>query len=186
MENEYKTELDYYFNTNYKQLVKNCKFLIIKSKSKFTEEDLLTETYLYLDKNKDKVITFAEENKLTLNHVLYIFFKRYTTMSCIWKNSDINRFNSKLYDSKDLTILEDYNYNNIEIEDEIYNEEFIDQFIDSLNKEDKICFIAYYKDGYNTYKQLGEYLNISLCSGRNIVKDLNNKMKQYIKINNIH
>lgn len=195
-EENFKIELDYYFTHNYKQLLKNIKFLIIKSKEKISSDDLLTETYMYLFKNEDKIREYAINGNTTLNHVIYIFFKRYTYMSFVWGKSDIRMLYKRLYQPKHLELIEEFsdedqvghfNITNFDVmQNEIYNDQFILEFVETLNKEDKICFEAFYFGGLNTYKLLAEYLNVSIGTASTIVKDLKNKLKQYININTIH
>ena len=187
----FKQELDYYFNSNYEQLIKNAFFLIKKYNRKFSEIELISEAYIYLNNIENKITIFAVENGLTLNHVIYSFFKKFTTMSCVWKNSEINRQFEKYYDKIfSMISIEQTNENdetiytlttdNVLEEDNIYTEEFIKSFYDSLDKESKICFDAYYYQGNSTGKELGEYFNMSPGTGANIIKDLKLKLKQYI------
>lgn len=188
----FKRELDFYFESNYKQLLKNIKFLIIKYKRTFLKEDLLSEAYIYLTKNEQQLIKFANNGNTTLNHAIFIWFRRYTTQACIWTNGDINKLEKSLKQKQGSVELEieceDFVISNlppVNITDNIYNEEFINEFYESLDKQDQICFHAYYYDGLSTYREMGEYFRLSKASGRNIVKDLQSKLKQYIDKNKI-
>lgn len=70
--------------------------------------------------------------------------------------------------------------------DDIYNEEFIMNFHQSLTKLDRICFQLYYYDGLEDPKDLAKHLDISLSSTYTIINKLKDKLKKYIQKNKIH
>jgi DNA-directed RNA polymerase specialized sigma subunit len=117
-------------------------------------------------------------------------------MSFVWGKSDIRMLYKRLYQPKHLELIEEFsdedqvghfNITNFDVlQNEIYNDHFILEFVETLSKEDKICFEAFYFGGLNTYKLLAEYLNVSIGTASTIVKELKNKLKQYININTIH
>lgn len=192
-----KKQIDDYWTRHYKDIQKTTQKLIKKKKRFLDSSEVISHTYLYLVANQQKIYDFSEKNNKTLDHVIWSFMRKHIYSSIYWDNSDVNIENDRLYKrieknnnpfkSKDEdTEPEEFTAIAFEQEDDIYTDEFITTFYNTLSKLDKICFKIYYYDGIDNAKDFANHLNISKQSAYNSINKLKNLLKDFIELKKIH
>jgi len=181
-----KKEIDLYYCTYYSTLIKTSNNIIQKYKRNVNADDLVSASYEYSVLNQDKIIDFAIKYHKTIDHAIYAFVKRYLSTSMYWGRSVYLLQHTKL--SKRIVELDKVNEtcSSINISnDNIYSEEFIEDFYNTLSKLDKICFEVYYYKNINTGKDLAAHLNLNRYNAYEIINNLKLQLNNYIKIRQI-
>lgn len=186
MPKTFKNQVDEYFTIKYHQLESTTTKIIKKYNRTLEPSNVLSFTYLYiLDKEKE-ILQFAGLYSKSIEHTIYAFTLRHLNCSIIWSGSTVNKDALKFM-ANCIQIDDDNNLEVIEYEKtthyqhNIYNEEFIELFYKSLNKEDSICFNAYYYEGIDNAKDLSLRFDISPSSAYAIINKLKRLMKNYIQ-----
>ena len=85
--------------------------------------------------------------------------------------------------------LDDYTHmptNTVCQTDDIYNEEFINQFYQSLDQLQKIQFKVYYYDGIDNQADFAKHFGVCKTSAYWDIRRLKAQLKKYIIKNKIH
>lgn len=193
--NEYKSAVDNYFTAKYGQLDSTITKMVTKHKSKIEPANLLSLTYLYMAGCRDKVLDYADKNHKTVDHVIYSFALKYIRDAFCFGDAQINkeskRIFGKMYELDTLSpgsidyVIEQTGYTTQQ-QDDVYTETFIDEFAETLDKQDGICFRVYYYDGIDNARDFAKHFDISLSSAYTTINGLKDKLKQYINKNKIH
>lgn len=202
---KFKEEVDEYFIEKYSQLLTTTKKIINKTKrirnskeinvQPLEAETVIAAAYLDVLSKEEKIKTFALLNDKTIKHVIYAFCLNYLNNTIYYYNSTLNMEN-KLIANEVLDLPEvddvynegnglDYLYGSVSLESNIYSEEFITGFYNSLRKLDAICFEIYYYKGINNPTDFAEHLQISKTSAYKSINRLKDLLKIYIKRNQI-
>ena len=203
-EKTFKNKVDDYFVAKYPQLESTTAKIIKKYNRALEVANVLSDTYLYvLDKEKE-IINFSRTFSKSIDHVIYSFTLQYINKSLIWPNSKLNDEANKFL-NRHLNIdaeatNEDTTTNDVfyahggkaidlqkstSYQHNIYTDEFILEFHNSLNKLDGICFQAFYFEGVDNAKDLASKFDISQSSAYSIINRLKNQLKKHIEKNKV-
>ena len=182
-----KNEIDSYMVKNYKQLNSTTTKIIKKRKRHLDATTVISHTYLYLLKNQQQILDFSNLHGKTVEHIIYSFTLKYINSAIYWENSDINKENSRLSNKTiNIELFNETSDSSIFQQDEIYTEDFIQAFYQTLNKLDGICFYAYYYAGFNKAKDFAEHFDISISSSYNSIHHLKSLFTDFINKNKIY
>lgn len=181
----FKEQVDAYFVEKYSQLESTTTKIIKKYNRNLEAANVISSTYLYvLDKEKE-ILHFSRIYTKSLDHVIYSFTLQYINKSLMWENQKVddetNKFLRKHFnidgeapETIDHQKTTAYQHN-------IYTEEFIIDFHNSLNKLDGICFQAFYFEGVDNAKDLASKFDISQSSAYSIINRLKSQLKKHIQ-----
>ncbi len=186
-----KQELDTYFTANYKQLESTTRKIIRKYNRHLDAPAVLSATYIHLIGKQQDIIDFSKKNNKTIPHIIYAFVKQYLNKMICWNESQINRENDRLHNRSVKITNEDNDtsldhYITFQQQDEIYTDEFIKGFQDSLKKIDQIAFQVYYYDGLDNAKDFAEHFNISVRGAYLTINHLKDMLRQYVNKKTIY
>lgn len=156
-----KDEIDKYFIQVYGSIEEYSIKALKHFKSKIELENLLSETYLYIIKNADKI-----EDK----NVLESFCKQFIKNSIRWTNSELNRsMNYKL----ELVALETIEYKTVDSHDFDFSryKMLCFEFFKSLTNYEKRLFNIWFNLEKKSGKDISSYLKISLSLSYKTIKE---------------
>lgn len=183
-----KQQIDDYIVANYRQLDSTTRKIIKKYNRHLDPSTVISHAYLYLIDNQQNIVDFSLRYDKTVPHIIYSFCIKYIKSSIYWERSVINRENDRLYNRS-------VNYDKVENVDNVYNssqtdniytEDFIQDFYLSLDKLDGICFNIYYYAGIDNTKEFAKHFSISTSSAYSSINRLKKLLDDYIIKNKIH
>lgn len=165
-DNEWKYQIDKYYNENYQRIKSWAYKYAIKFGYNTYAEDILNDMYLWLLKNKRREIRIDK-------HILWYLSNMHFT------NSETLQYNYNEYELFDnVDIIED-----AEITDKYLNEyrkqkhiNQLKEFYDNLNHLEKALYKLYYIQNINTIHKLAAHLNITNYYADKYIKQLKNKL----------
>lgn len=181
----FKSYVDDYFVKKYSQLESTTAKIIKKHSRELEVANVLSATYLYILDKENEIQNFSATYSKSIDHVIYSFTLNYINRSLIWANSEVNveanKFINKHHNLDDEGAESLEYQKTTSYQHNIYNEEFILEFHNSLNKLDGICFQAFYFEGVDNAKDLASKFDISQSSAYSIINRLKNQLKKHIE-----
>lgn len=184
----FKNQVDDYFVTKYSQLESTTGKIIKKYNRSLEAANVLSATYLYIQDKEKEILHFSRTFSKSIDHVIYSFTLKYINQS-MWPKSTLNYEGNKFinkHHNLDDEAAECLEYQKTtSYQHNIYTEEFIQDFHNSLNKLDGICFQAFYFEGVDNAKDLASKFDISQSSAYSIINRLKNQLKKHIEKNKV-
>ena len=142
-------------------------------RSKIDLDVLLSETYIYVERNKDKIYSLS---------ILESFCKNFIKKSITWSNSELNRKHRKndLFYSVELM---DYHAKCSIEPDYSRVDELTSEFHKGLTNYERRLFNIWFNLEKKTGKEISQYLNISLSLSYRTIKEckvIQDKFRQFI------
>ena len=185
----FKEQVDAYFVLKYPQLESTTQKIITKYNRTFEPSAVISSTYIYIISKEPEIIHFSRTFSKSIEHTIYSFVLKYINNSLIWSDSPMYRELNKFINN---TInIDDENFDQASIkkttsyQSNIYTEDFIEQFYQSLNKIDRISFYAFYFEGVDNTKDFAQKFNISTSSAYTTINILKKLLKDFIAKNKI-
>tara|TARA_R110002050_G_scaffold74369_1_gene159576 strand:- start:2839 stop:3423 length:585 start_codon:yes stop_codon:yes gene_type:complete len=182
---ELKTKIDNYYNLNY-NYVQECSYNILKKINRVDlKDELITESYLYMTKNAEKLEDYILEGKSKIESIVVNFMN----MQIVWSNTNFKR--EHIYRDKKIN-------GNILVEDlggvdsgDITEEEYLAEemsiqnalgcvkaFISKQDMEVKTLFNTVFILGYSTSGKLSKYIGVNRTTCYYMIRDLKNLIKE--------
>ena len=87
IKSELKTKIDNYYNLNY-NYIQECSYNILKKINRVDlKDELITESYLYMTKNAEKLEDYILEGKSKIESIVVNFMN----MQIVWSNTNFKR-----------------------------------------------------------------------------------------------
>lgn len=159
-----KAKIDKFYSDNYDLLVLTAKRRIKQLKKTIEPESLVSSSYLYLVNKKD--LKEEEIEKLAFG---FIYFELMRTMSQTNLKERIN--------SVDLEFdIVDNNQS-----DQLLLKIDISDFVNSLDRLDRIIWKVYFELGKMTKRELADHFNIDPSSARIYINAIKEKLRNYVE-----
>ena len=179
-----KEFVDRYFNLRYKFLINTAHNILSRIHKPQLKEELLTQTYLYVINNIDKLKEKIEDNKLEAIFINYMS-KQIRWNKTQFKKENILNENSKL-SWYPIETLEDYilPYEEITEEDELEKEKDITDKLSliSLNLSkmslDQRLLFENYQQGINSGGKLAKYTGLSRTTCCSLLRNLKENLRK--------
>lgn len=145
-------------------------------RSRIELDVLLSETYIYIVKNQEKITTLP---------ILESFCKNFIKNSIVWSNSEINR-NYRKYELNYYVELMDYHANCSVEPDYSKADELMNNFCRGLSNYEKRLFNIWFNLDKKSGKEISEYLDISLSLSYKTIKEckiIQERFRQFIHDN---
>jgi len=143
----------------YNDILKYTNTCIRFAKLNFDANDLISESYIYINKLKDEL-----ESK----EQLISYTKRYINISCVKSNTTFkNKYSVGKHSEMDCTEM----FESKDFDIKLIAKELTDKFILTLNSYDKRLFNIYYTLGKTKGKEIAEYLDVHPNTGYSIRKE---------------
>ncbi len=188
-EKTFKIHVDDYFVVKYSQLESTTSKMIKKYNRTLEVANVISDTYLYILDREKEILQFSRTFSKSIDHTIYSFILQYINKSLIWSNSKINdeanKFMNKHHNLDDESAESLVYQKTTSYQHNIYTDEFILEFHNSLNKLDGICFQAFYYEGVDNAKDLASKFDISQSSAYSIINRLKNQLKKHIEKNKV-
>lgn len=185
----FKTQVDDYFVTKYAQLESTTDKIIKKYSRTMEAANVLSAAYLYVIDKEPEILHFSRTFSKSIDHVIYSFALKFINNQLIWPSSPLideaNKFIKKHHNLDDDAVESLEYQKTTSYQHNIYTEEFIQEFHNSLNKLDGICFQAFYFEGVDNAKDLASKFDISQSSAYSIINRLKNQLKKHIEKNKV-
>lgn len=187
----YKKIIDEYFDTNYSHLQKIAKNILGKVNKSDMAPELISEAYMYLIDNQDKLQQLVEESGPESIIVRFMQYQIVWSKTKFKKNNIINNNNLNLdretseddddiinnkYVLEKLITLEDEQEDILEKEKEFqdkYNE--LQIRIQNLSKKNQPVW-ALYQLGYNNSGKLAKHIGLSRNTCYHIIRDMREEL----------
>ncbi len=187
----YKQIIDEYFDTNYSQLQKIAKNILGKVNKSDMAPELISEAYMYLIDNQDKLQQLVEESGPESIIVRFMQYQILWSKTKFKKNNIINNNNLNLdietseddddiinnkYVLEKLITIEDEQEDVLEKEKEFqdkYNE--LQIRIQNLSKKNQQVW-ALYQLGYNNSGKLSKHIGLSRNTCYHIIRDMREEL----------
>lgn len=174
-----KNDVDRYFTSEYENILIYIKKMFSKYSINEKPEFFLSEIYLYIIKNIDKIVDSIELRK---------YISTFIHNNCYWNNSTVREAEIKSRSNKNIEFDSD-KYSNIEdsvddcIEDELLYDEYkiiSELYYKSLKSvEKKIVWEIYFVEGMNNTRKFSEYIGKSKTIAYGFIKGLRDDMKLF-------
>jgi len=177
----FKEQVDLYFINKHDQLESTTAKIIKKYNRKLEANNVISSTYLFVIGKEPEILHFARTFSKSLQHVIYSFTLKYINQQIAFPDTTLNRevnkfLNTNINIDDEQTCIQKYT----SYQSNIYNEDFIERFYQSLNKIDRISFYAFYFEGVDNAKDFAKRFNISTSSAYTTINELKRLLKLFI------
>jgi predicted DNA-binding protein YlxM (UPF0122 family) len=166
-----KAKIDKFFSDNYEKLIGLSKAKICQTNRDVCPVELVSNTYLYILKCKDK-ITEEEIQSWAISYInTELTYPRSVTLYTeTKKNSYQTDLDEALTISKECDLIQ-----------LIDNKDLLDGFETKLDRTSKIIWEVYYKKGMRTAQEIADHFQIDRTSAHLYKKQVLDKLKEYAK-----
>ena len=166
-----KDLIDKYFTDNYTHLNNVAKFHITRCGRYFEADILVSNAYIYLLENKERI----EESDIPKWATAYMCYEMERS------KSKSNYANEKQLNN-DLSIDESFCYpKQVDIEENLNISIDIDGFLTTLDRFDLILWEVFAERGIRTKRDIAEHFNIDPSSALIYINKLKEKFKEYVE-----